>query len=230
MEAMYFFSSFSLLLNLFLFFFHRALKIHCSTKNIENWFGNYKKKVKSQHKLHKTSQNQEATPPPKPLIREVKLEETSNHLQTPLAPQPQILSQTQIPISQPQMPKIQYPPPLPPMMGQPIKSELGDPLMMMDPAGGFLESLKNYMTSPEVLEMQKKNMALTQNFMMYQQLFQTYLMMNFKKRLENATASVLKKEEDSQRPKGEMPLALQNMLNFINTNLKEKERQNPIRK
>ena len=86
------------------------------------------------------------------------------------------------------------------------------------------------MTSPEVLEMQKKNMALTQNFMMYQQLFQTYLMMNFKKRLDNATASVMKKEEEAQRTKGEMPMALQNMLNFINNNLKEKERPNSFKK
>ena len=86
-----------------------------------------------------------------------------------------------------------------------------------------------------MVEMQKKNMALTQNFMIYQHLFQTYLMINFKKRLEttNENANNIKKEdrrnplEEGERnmmnEKSKMPLAMQNMINFINNNLKERE-------
>lgn len=111
---------------------------------------------------------------------------------------------------------------------------------------GFYQSLQTYMNSPEVVEMQRKNLALTQNFMIYQQLFQVYLMMNFKKRLEGPTTNTqmgqnsleesikTKKEENpNENPsppvidqdKNEnikIPIALQNMMNFLNNNFKDK--------
>lgn len=111
---------------------------------------------------------------------------------------------------------------------------------------GFYQSLQTYMNSPEVVEMQRKNLALTQNFMIYQQLFQVYLMMNFKKKLEgpvpNTQAgtnsqeeSIKTKKEDNtnevlsppviEQDKNEnikIPVALQNMMNFLNNNFKDK--------
>lgn len=104
---------------------------------------------------------------------------------------------------------------------------------------GFYQSLQTYMNSPEVIEMQRKNLALTQNFMIYQQLFQVYLMMNFKKKLETPQSLAnalrqfsgmpeLKKEDFEQAISGKenseskLPPALQNMMNFINSNIKDK--------
>jgi len=85
------------------------------------------------------------------------------------------------------------------------------------------------MNSPEVREMQRKNMALTQNFAIYQQLFQTFLMMNFKKKMDiNPSLTkenfegMLKQKELEEQSHDKFPNALQNMMNFINTNFKEK--------
>ena len=96
------------------------------------------------------------------------------------------------------------------------------------------------MSSPEIIEMQRKNIALTQNFVIYQQLFQTYLMMNFKKKIQSSgsTMPLTKKEEletditnqqkiiemslDKNDNNQKLPAPLQNMMNFINTNFKDK--------
>ena len=104
----------------------------------------------------------------------------------------------------------------------------------------FYQTLQNYMSSPEIIEMQRKNIALTQNFVIYQQLFQTYLMMNFKKKIQSSgsTMPLTKKEEletditnqqkiiemslDKNDNNQKLPAPLQNMMNFINTNFKDK--------
>ena len=200
----------------------RAQKINCSSKNVENWFGNYKKKVKNQNKTPKTSsspiniskEKETTTSNSKsPILKEIKLEEASTIDVPTLDPQPKIAIPAQ-----------------PNTMLNGINLE-----SMIDPMAGFYDNLRNYMSSPDVVEMQKKNIALTQNFMIYQHLFQTYLMINFKKKLEttNENTNNIKKEdlrnplEEGERnmmdEKNKMPLEMQNMINFINNNLKERE-------
>lgn len=46
------------------------------------------------------------------------------------------------------------------------------------------------MTNPDILEIQRKNLALTQNFMIYQQRFQVFMMMNLKSMLNNPTITM----------------------------------------